>query len=66
MGEFDQVQGIAGRQHGEHGRVTLDETRIRRTNLKVSGFVERIFVGFVGKKVRRGDPLFVVWARTDR
>ena len=44
------------------GRVTLDETRIRRTNLKVSGFVERIFVGFVGKKVRRGDPLFTLYS----
>ena len=44
------------------GRIAMDETRIRRTNLKVSGFVERIYVDFVGKKVRKGDPLFSLYS----
>ena len=44
------------------GRVAVDETRVRNINLKVAGFVERIHVDFVGKKVRKGDPLFSVYS----
>ncbi len=35
------------------GRVAMDETRVRHINLKVPGFVERIYVDFVGKTVKR-------------
>ncbi|HWA78541.1 MAG TPA: efflux RND transporter periplasmic adaptor subunit [Polyangiaceae bacterium] len=44
------------------GRVAIDETRVRRVNLKVPGFVERIYVDYVGKKVKKGDPLFSVYS----
>jgi Cu(I)/Ag(I) efflux system membrane fusion protein len=44
------------------GRVAIDETRVWHVNLKVSGFVERVFVDYVGKKVRRGDPLFTLYS----
>ena len=44
------------------GRVAVDETRVRHINLKVSGFVEHIYVDFIGKKVRRGDPLFAIYS----
>ena len=44
------------------GRVAVDETRVRHINLKVSGFVERIYVDFVGKSVKKGDPLFSVYS----
>jgi len=40
------------------GRVAIDETRVRHVNVKVEGFVERIYVDFVGKPVRKGEPLF--------
>jgi len=40
------------------GRVAIDETRVRKVNVKVMGYVEKIFVDFVGKPVRQGDPLF--------
>ena len=40
------------------GRVAIDETRVRHVNVKVDGYVERIYVDFVGKPVRRGEPLF--------
>jgi Cu(I)/Ag(I) efflux system membrane fusion protein len=30
--------------------------------LKVSGFVERVYVDYVGKKVNRGDPLFSIYS----
>ncbi|MGZ6143268.1 MAG: efflux RND transporter periplasmic adaptor subunit [Myxococcales bacterium] len=44
------------------GRVAVDETRVRKVNVKVDGFVEKLFVDFVGKPVRRGEPLFAVYS----
>ncbi len=44
------------------GRVAIDETRVRHINIKVPGFVERIYVDFVGKPVRKGDPLFAIYS----
>jgi len=40
------------------GRVAVDETRVRKVTVKVEGFVERLFVDFVGKPVAKGQPLF--------
>jgi len=44
------------------GRVAVDETRVHHVNVKVEGFVERIYVDFVGKPVRRGEPLFAFYS----
>ena len=44
------------------GRVAIDETRVRHVNVKVEGFVERIYVDFVGKPVRKGEPLFAFYS----
>jgi membrane fusion protein, copper/silver efflux system len=44
------------------GRVAVDETRVRHINIKVSGFVERVLVDFVGKPVTRGQPLFTIYS----
>jgi membrane fusion protein, copper/silver efflux system len=44
------------------GRVAVDETRVHHVNVKVEGFVEHIFVDFVGKPVRRGEPLFSIYS----
>lgn len=44
------------------GRVVMDETRIRHVNVKVPGFVEHVYVDFVGKKVRQGDALFAIYS----
>ena len=40
------------------GRVVVDETRVRKVNVKVEGFVEKLFVDYVGKSVAKGQPLF--------
>ena len=56
------TQGQVGGSWRTVGRVAIDETRVRHVNLKVSGFVERIFVDYVGKKVRKGDPLFTLYS----
>lgn len=44
------------------GRVAVDETRVRRVNLKVGGFVEKLYVDFTGKPVRKGQPLFALYS----
>lgn len=44
------------------GRVEVDPTRVRKTNVKVEGYVERLFVDFVGRPVRRGQPLFSLYS----
>jgi len=44
------------------GRVAVDETRVRKTNVKVDGFVEALHVDFVGKPVRRGQPLLSIFS----
>jgi len=56
------VLGPVGGAWRTVGRVAIDETRVRHINLKVPGFVERIFVDFIGKKVRKGDPLFSIYS----
>jgi Cu(I)/Ag(I) efflux system membrane fusion protein len=56
------TEGPVGGAWRTVGRVTIDETRVRHINLKVSGFVERVNVDFVGKKVNRGDPLFSIYS----
>lgn len=44
------------------GRVAVDETRVRKINIKIDGFVEKLFVNYTGKLVRRGDPLFSLYS----
>jgi Cu(I)/Ag(I) efflux system membrane fusion protein len=56
------VLGTVGGAWRTTGRVTIDETRVRHIHMKIPGFVERIFVDYVGKRVRRGDPLFTIYS----
>jgi Cu(I)/Ag(I) efflux system membrane fusion protein len=44
------------------GRVQVDPTGVRRINTKVGGYVERIFVDFVGKPVGKGQRLFSLYS----
>lgn len=44
------------------GRVEVDPTRVRKTNVKVDGYIERLFVDFLGSPVRRGQPLFSLYS----
>jgi Cu(I)/Ag(I) efflux system membrane fusion protein len=43
-------------------RIEVAPTRVRKTNVKIEGFVERIFVDFVGQSVRKGQPLFSIYS----
>jgi Cu(I)/Ag(I) efflux system membrane fusion protein len=44
------------------GRVEVDATRVRKMNVKVDGFIERVLVDFVGQPVRRGQALFTLYS----
>ncbi|WLT30509.1 efflux RND transporter periplasmic adaptor subunit [Geothrix sp. PMB-07] len=56
------VEGEVGGELRTVGRVVVDETRVRKVNVKVEGFVEKLFVDFVGKPVAKGQPLFSLYS----
>ncbi len=44
------------------GKVAPDETRIAHIHTKVSGWIDDVFVNFVGQPVRKGQPLFTLYS----
>ncbi len=44
------------------GTVLVNETRLAKVSPKFSGYVERLYVNFVGQPVRRGQPLAEVFS----
>jgi Cu(I)/Ag(I) efflux system membrane fusion protein len=44
------------------GRVAVDETRVHHVNVKFSGFMESVYADFVGRPVKKGEPLFSVYS----
>lgn len=56
------AEGSVGGELRTNGRVAVDETRVRKVNVKVEGFVERLYVDFVGKPVAKGQPLFSIYS----
>jgi multidrug efflux pump subunit AcrA (membrane-fusion protein) len=43
-------------------RITGDETRQFRVTTKFDGFIEKLYVDFTGKEIRRGQPLFTIYS----
>jgi Cu(I)/Ag(I) efflux system membrane fusion protein len=56
------VEGPVGGSWRTVGRVAVDETRVHHVALKFSGFIEQVFVDYVGKPVRAGEPLFSIYS----
>ena len=44
------------------GTLAYDETRVTQVHSKITGWIERVFVDYVGKNVKRGEPLFTVYS----
>lgn len=44
------------------GRVAVDETRLHKITTKFDGYIEKLYVDYTGKEVRRGQPLFSVYS----
>jgi multidrug efflux pump subunit AcrA (membrane-fusion protein) len=45
-----------------YGHVTFDETRTAQISPKLSGWVEKIHADYTGKRVKKGEPLFDLYA----
>jgi len=56
------LAGPVGGEIRTTARVAVDETRIRHIHVKVDGYVEKLFVDFVGKPVAKGQPLFTFYS----
>jgi RND family efflux transporter MFP subunit len=44
------------------GRVALDEERIANVHIKVSGWIQKVFVDYTFQHVMKGDPLFTLYS----
>lgn len=44
------------------GEVEYDEERLYLVNAKISGWIEKLYVNFVGDQVRKGDPLMEIYS----
>ena len=45
------------------GLVSADETRTAQVHVKFEGFIERIFVNYVGQEVEKGQTLFTIYSQ---
>ncbi len=43
-------------------QIVADESRISHVHVKVGGYVDRVFVDYVGQLVKKGDPLFTLYS----
>jgi len=44
------------------GNITFDETKIFTVNTKFNGWIEKLYVNFVGENVKKGQPLFGLYS----
>lgn len=43
-------------------QIIPDETRISHVHVKVGGYIDRVFVDYVGQLVKKGEPLFTLYS----
>ncbi len=43
-------------------QITADETKIAHVHVKINGFIEKVFVDYVGQLVKKGQPLFTLYS----
>ncbi len=44
------------------GQVVPDESRIAHVHTKYTGYIDRVFVDYIGQTVRKGQPLFTIYS----
>jgi multidrug efflux pump subunit AcrA (membrane-fusion protein) len=44
------------------GQVTTDETKIAHVHVKINGFIDKVYVDYIGQLVKKGQPLFTVYS----
>jgi len=69
-----QKQQLIGVQYGEVlsqplsktirtvGRLAYDETKIARIHTKIEGWIEKVYIDFTGKLVKKGQPLISLYS----
>jgi len=55
-------EGTLSRTIRTVGTVEYDERRVRDINTKVSGWIEKIHVDYLGAEVKKGEPLFELYS----
>ena len=43
-------------------QITADETKIAHVHVKINGFIEQVFVDYIGQMVKKGQPLFTIYS----
>ena len=44
------------------GQLTSDETKLAHVHVKISGYIDKVYVDYVGQLVKKGQPLFSVYS----
>jgi RND family efflux transporter MFP subunit len=44
------------------GQITADETKIAHVHVKINGFIDKVFVDYIGQQVKKGQPLFTLYS----
>jgi RND family efflux transporter MFP subunit len=50
------------RQIRTTAQIVADETKIAHVHVKVSGYIDKVYVDFVGQLVKKGEPLFTLYS----
>lgn len=51
-----------GRQFRTTGKVTVDERRVTKVQTRIDGWIEKVLVDFVGRRVEKGEPLLTIYS----
>jgi Cu(I)/Ag(I) efflux system membrane fusion protein len=44
------------------GQLTSDETKLAHVHVKVNGFIDKVYVDYIGQLVKKGQPLFTLYS----
>ncbi len=60
---YSTVEGSAGvHTFRAVGKVAYDETRIAKVHSRIDGWVDKVYVDFIGKLVEKGQPLLTIYS----
>jgi multidrug efflux pump subunit AcrA (membrane-fusion protein) len=45
-----------------NAQITADETKIAHVHVKIAGFIDQVFVDYVGQLIKKGQPLFTLYS----
>jgi Cu(I)/Ag(I) efflux system membrane fusion protein len=44
------------------GQLTSDETKLAHVHVKINGFIDKVYVDYIGQLVNKGQPLFTLYS----